>query len=76
MKNHTTPDGKFEYGWIASPRDMVGRMTPFHQCWNVQYLGDGTQSYAQTKREVFEFIADFYDITDKPHPTWLSKEVA
>ena len=73
---HTTPDGRFEYGWIASPRDMIGKMTPFRQCWNVQHLSDGTQDFPTTRRGVFEFIADFYDIGDTPHPEWLKRELA
>ncbi len=73
---HTTPDGAFEYGWIASPRDMAGKLTPFRQCWKVQYLGDGTQDFVTTRREVFRFVADFYDITERGYPEWLAKELA
>jgi hypothetical protein len=74
-KPHITPDGKFEYGWISSPAQMIGRMTPFRQCWNVQYLGDGTQDFVTTRREVFEFVRDFYDICDTPYPKWLKREL-
>ena len=72
---HTTPDGKYEYGWIASPKDMIGTIKPFRQCWHVQYLYDGTSEFFATRREVFQFIAMFYNICDAAYPAWLAKEL-
>lgn len=73
---HTTPDKCFEFGWISSPKELIGKMTPFRQCWHVQFLGDGTQEFCFTRREVFEFIESFYEIADTPKPDWLLKELA
>ena len=72
---HKTPDGKFEFGWIRSPRDVIGKIEPFAQGWHVQSLGDGTSDFCASRRGVFEFVADFYDIESTPYPDWLKKEL-
>ena len=73
---HKTPDGKFEYGWIRSPRDVIGKIEPFAQGWHVQYLGDGTSDFCANRRGVFDFVADFYDIGSTAYPLWLRKELS
>jgi hypothetical protein len=69
-----TPDKCFEYGFIATPQDMVGK-SDLIPCWNVQYLGDGTQDFVETRREVFQWIAEWYDIGDSAYPDWLRREI-
>ena len=70
---HTTPDGKFEYGFIRSPRDVIGKIEPFCQCWHVQYLGNGDSSFEATVGGVFRWISSWYEIDDTPKPAWLLK---
>lgn len=72
---HTTPDGAFEYGYIRSPRDVVGKIEPFAQGWHVQKLSNGESSFEATREGVFRWIADWYDIADTPHPVWLRREL-
>lgn len=52
----TTPDGKFEFSYIRSPKQFAGKMTPFRRTWWVQYLGDGTSAWPDNRRGVFEFV--------------------
>ena len=73
---HTTPDGAFEYGFIRSPRDIVGKITPFGQGWHVQRLNGGESSFESPRRAVFEWIAGWYAIGDTPRPAWLDKELS
>ena len=68
---HTTPDGRFEFGFIRSPRDIVGKITPFAQGWHVQRLIGGESSFAATRQGVYRWIADWYDIDDTAYPDWL-----
>ena len=72
----TTPDGKFEFSYIRSPKQFAGKMTPFRRTWWVQYLGDGTSAWPGNRRGVFEFVQEFYEICDTPRPKWLLKELA
>ena len=59
---YTTKDGAVEYGYIRTPKDMVGKMEPFSPCWNVQYLGDGTQEFFDTKQECLDWIEEWKEI--------------
>ena len=59
MKNEVTG---FDCGFVGSPADMVGKMTPFKPHWEAQYLGDGTLDIFDTPEEAAEWIRNFYDI--------------
>jgi hypothetical protein len=59
-KSHTERKGAFEISYCAKAADMVGTMRPeFRPFWNVQYLGDGTQAFFDTKRECLAWIKDW-----------------
>jgi len=58
---YKTKDNAFEYGFIAKEADMIGRMEPyFRPVWWAQYMGDGSQSFFNTKAECLAWIKDWY----------------
>jgi hypothetical protein len=38
---------------------MIGKLEPFVQCWNIQYLGDGTQEFFTEIKDAQEWIRNF-----------------
>ncbi len=61
IHEYTTKGGvPFEYGFIAKPSDMAGRLEPFRPCWNIQCSGDGTQAFFDTEEECLAW-ADEWD---------------
>lgn len=48
--------GLFQYGYIASPKQMAGSMEPFSPCWWAQIMTDGTQEFFDTKRECLAWM--------------------
>jgi hypothetical protein len=61
-KSYTTKCGRFDVGYIATPDDMAGKLEPFSPCWNVQYLGDGTQEFFDTEEECKAWIKEWDEI--------------
>lgn len=60
IRENTVPG--FDTGYIATPADMAGTMTPFSPCWNAQYLYDGTQEFFDTIQEAQTWIREWGDI--------------
>ena len=59
MKNQYTD---FDWGYIATPDDMCGTMTPFKPTWWAQYLEDGTQDWFDTKSECIAWMTSWGEI--------------
>jgi hypothetical protein len=60
---YTTKGGIwFEYGFIAKPSDMYGKLEPFRPCWNISTY-DGTGAFFDTKRECIEWADEWDEIT-------------
>ena len=52
----------FEYGYIASPDDMYGTMTPFSPHWWAQYLHNGAWHTTRTKAEIMDWMKEYLDV--------------
>jgi hypothetical protein len=59
-KPRTAGRGAFQYGYIATARQMAGRIEPeFAPCWWAQYQGNGDQEFFDTKRECLAWIRSY-----------------
>jgi hypothetical protein len=52
----------FEYGYIRSEKQLVGKMFHFRPHWWAQYLGDGTEETFNTKAEAVAWIKEWDEI--------------
>ena len=64
-KVYTTKDKAFQYGYVAKPSDLCGRMIPFRPHWWAQYQGDGTEQIFDTKKQALEWIESWKEIDSK-----------
>ena len=60
IKNNEVPN--FDCGFIGSPEDMAGSLNTFQPCWNIQYLGDGTQDFFKTIEEAQDWLITWQNI--------------
>ncbi len=59
---YKTGCGRFEVCFIATRDEVAGKIEPFSACWNVQYLGDGTQEFFDTEEECKAWIKEWDEI--------------
>jgi len=55
----TRRKGCFEYGYVARPSQMFGKMIPFSPHWWAQYLGNGLDATFKTKRECLVWMREW-----------------
>lgn len=60
-KTHKTKDGAFEFGYVAKPSDMAGKMADFRPHWWAQAMSNGAWSIFSTRKECEAWIADWYN---------------
>ena len=70
-----TLDQQFEYSHVKYPRQMYGTMSPFRPHFWVQHLPSGEQEIFNTRKGVFEWIKEWYEICNTQKPYWLLKEI-
>jgi len=70
-----TLDQQFEYGYIEYPRQMNGTMSPFRPHFWVQHLPSGEQEMFNTRKKVFKWIEEWYDICNTKKPYWLTSKI-
>lgn len=58
-KPRTARSGTFRYGYVASPKQLNGRMEPFAPHWYATYVRDLETWTFDTKRECLRFIREF-----------------
>ena len=55
-------NGKFEYCYVRSAKELVGTMLPFRPHWEVWYCADGTMEICNSRAECEQWIKEFREI--------------